>query len=143
MDDPLFMREVKTLISINDKSYLEKLLNDKKLLSQSALKKLEHVLSTDYDFDVAHSICRQGSIGILEFFRSKNKEFNLDFVDDQGLNCLHHAVSKNRREFVEHLLFRDSASHVDVNQQSLDKGESPLFFALGKIKNDQEKLKMV
>lgn len=67
----------------------------------------------------------------------------LDFVDGNGLNCLHYAVGRNHYEFVRYLL-KEHTPKLNINQQSRDKAETPLFYALGKIKHSQtDKIKMV
>jgi hypothetical protein len=40
-------------------------------------------------------------------------------------------------------LINNHKKSIDINQQTIDKMESPIFYALGKIKNNSEKLKMV
>lgn len=67
----------------------------------------------------------------------------MDFVDGTGQNCFHYAVGRNHREFVRYLI-HEHEPKLNINQQTTETGESPIFFALGKIKHSQtDKVKMV
>eukprot|EP00347_Sterkiella_histriomuscorum_P014142 403362002 len=151
VDNQAFISEAKVLIQIGDSHYLEKLLSQYKLTSQSHYQQFLSKLKTQHDFDMPQQICKHGNLEMLKFFRQKLGEkdqrnpkgvFNMDFIDESGQNCLHYAVQRGHHQFVKHLLFEDKNS-INVNQQTTNTKESPIFFALGKIKSDSEKLKMV
>lgn len=147
VDNKSLLDQVKTLISVGDVYFLENLLSKHKLTSSSHYSKLLQTLKDKEDFNLAHQICKTGSLETLQFFQKKAgpKEalLNLDFVDGNGQNCLHYSVGRNHYDFVKYLL-RDHSSKIDVNQRTIEKGESPIFYALGKIKHSQtDKIKMV
>jgi ankyrin repeat protein len=119
------------------------------MTSQTQVQKLLTTLKLKEDFNLAHRLCKSGSLETLRFFQSKlpakdtSGVLDLSFIDEAGQNCLHYAVGRNRQDFVRYLL-REHTPKVDVNQRTTDTGESPLFFALGKLKqNHSEKVKMV
>ena len=58
-----------------------------------------------------------------------------------GQNCLHYAVGRNHYSFVKHLLKNEPS--INVNQATIETGETPIFFALGKIKQASDKIKMI
>lgn len=90
---------------------------------------------------LAHQLCRSGELTLLQYFSKKVPTFDINFVDTQGQNCLHYAVGRGRHEFARHVLGHKA---IDVNQKTTETGETPLFFALGKLKDrPSEKVRMV
>lgn len=84
----------------------------------------------------------------FKFFQKKNpkdKSLSLDFVDSSGQNCFHYAVGRNRLDFVKYLIHEHPKSNnLNINLKTIESGESPIFFALGKLKHNQaDKIKMV
>ena len=88
VDNKSLLDQVKTLISVGDMSYLETLLARHKLTSQSHYSKLLQTLKDKEDFNLAHQICKTGSLETLNFFQKKAgpKEamLSLEFVDENG-----------------------------------------------------------
>jgi hypothetical protein len=68
VDNKSLLDQVKTLISVGDMSYLETLLARHKLASQSHYSKLLQALKEKEDFNLAHQICKAGSLETLSFF---------------------------------------------------------------------------
>lgn len=56
---------------------------------------------------------------MLKYFKAKAnpKDFNIDFVDENGQNCLHYAVSRNYQDFVRYILLEDK-NNININQQT-------------------------
>ena len=88
VDNKTLLDQVKTLISVGDMSFLESLLTKHMLTSQSHYSKLLQILKDKEDFNLAHQICKAGSLETLQFFQKKAgpKEtlLNLEFVDGNG-----------------------------------------------------------
>lgn len=83
---------------------------------------------------------------MYQFFKSKapkDSALALDFIDQNGQNCIHYAVGRNHYDFVKYLI-KEHQPKLNINQQTSETGESPIFFALGKLKDSQsDKVKMV
>ncbi|CDW91813.1 UNKNOWN [Stylonychia lemnae] len=152
MNDQTFLGQVKNLLQIGDVDFLQKLLTTQKITNASQYSQLFAKLKQTFYYDVQHQVCKNGSIEVLQFLRSKSssKDFNIDFADQNNQNCLHYAVQRNNLGFVKYILLEDQdkqtnqmLNKIDINMRSQDKGESPLFFALSKLKSDTDKIKMV
>ena len=70
------------------------------------MNNLVQKLLKEEDFNVAHTICKNGHIQMARFFKAKSspKDFNLNFSDEVNQTCLHYAVARNRFEFAQWLL---------------------------------------
>lgn len=85
MDDKSFLDEVKTLISIGDTAYLDRILTSRKISTPSNFKQLLAILKTKEDFVLAHQLCKSGRLDTLKYFESKApQEISLDFVYPNG-----------------------------------------------------------
>jgi len=115
----LLKEQVQTLIQIGDAKYLDFIIKaNSSLKSKAALRDMVEAPDhgTDGKFNPMQSVCKNGHVQMAQYLRDRAGYDFLQFKGNDGQNCLHFAVAKNRYKMAAYLMEESERTKSNKNK---------------------------